>query len=438
VAAPRPARYRRDHGDNQQMPELGDKARAQLPDSAFAYIDAQGRRRLPINDEAHVRNALARFNQVRFENEAARERARTRLLKAAKKYGIVPLGFMTGQLRSQSQQAAAGKAVIELGGLGTPDQLEARLRIVLGDPALLVLYWSESVSAYLDGEGRAVALPGEGADRAVTLLQRQGQPMTALVHAPAVLSDPALAAAVTAAVKLAIENQWMHSEIQARASEVRTLPTGIVTFLFTDIEDSTGLVQRLGDGYHRFLSDLRRLLRATIGEHSGREVDTRADEMFAVFEQAPSGLEAALAIQRKVHARDWPDGLPVRIRIGLHTGRPTLTDTGYVGLAVHTAARICFASHGGQILLSGAVRQAVAGAEPVGLGFKDLGLHQFHGLPVPEALFQVEVADLPNTFPPPRTLASSPDVKDRVSASPRPANGRRSGQPTARPNRSRR
>jgi class 3 adenylate cyclase len=314
---------------------------------------------------------------------------------------------MTGQLRSQSRQAAAGKAVIELGGLGTPEELEARLRTVLGDPTLAVLYWSESVSAYLDGEGRAVALPGDGADRAVTLLQRRGQPMTALVHDRAVLADPDLARSVTAAVTLAIENQWMHSEIQARSVEVRTLPTGTVTFLFTDIEDSTGLVSRLGDGYAHFLADLRRLLRATVHEYGGREVDTRADEMFAVFEQARSGLDAALTIQRKVRARAWPEGLSIRIRIGLHTGRPTLTDTGYVGLAVHTAARISFASHGGQILVSGAVREAVAGSEPVGVGFKDLGVHQFHGLPAPEALFQVEAADLPTKFPPPRTLAAT-------------------------------
>jgi class 3 adenylate cyclase len=140
-------------------------------------------------------------------------------------------------------------------------------------------------------------------------------------------------------------------------------------------------------------------------------VETRADEMFAVFEQATSGLEAALAIQRKVRARAWPDGLPVRIRIGLHTGRPTLTDTGYMGLAVHTASRICFASHGGQILLSRAVRDAVEGSEPVGVRFKDLGLHQFHGLPTAEALFQAEAADLPATFPPPRTLAASPGAR---------------------------
>src|SRR5256714_14142426 len=165
------------------MTQLDEKARTQLPDSAFAYIDSRGSRRLPINDEAHVRNALSRFNQVRFENEAARDRARTRLLKAAKKYGIVPIGFMSGQLRTQSRQAAAGRAVIELGGLGTPAQLEERLRTVLGDPTLSVLYWSDSVSAYLDGDGQAVGLPREGSDRGVTLLQRRGQPMKALRHA---------------------------------------------------------------------------------------------------------------------------------------------------------------------------------------------------------------------------------------------------------------
>ena len=390
------------------MAPLSERARAQLPDSAFAYIDARGTRRLPINDEAHVRNALARFNQTRFENEAARERARTRLLKAAKKYGIVPVGFMTGQLQSQSRQAAAGKAVIELGGLGTPDQLENRLRTVLGDPTLAVLYWSESVAAFLDGNGQPAVLPRQGDDRAVTMLQRDGQPMAALVHDRTALKDPEVARTVTAAATLAIENAWMHTEIRARATEVRRLPTGFITFLFTDIEDSTGLVQHLGDRYDGFLADVRRLLHAAIRTTGGREVETRADEMFAVFDRARAGLDAALAIQRNVRARAWPDSLQLRIRIGLHAGEPTLTDAGYVGLAVHTASRICFASHGGQILLSRAVREAVAGSEPPGVSFKALGLHQFHGLPQPVEIFQVAAADLPLSFPPPRTLAASP------------------------------
>jgi len=394
--------------DHQAMAPLDGKTRARLADSAFAYIDSHGIRRLPINDEAHVRNALARFNQTRFENEGARDRARARLLKAAKKYGIVPVGFMTGQLQSQSRQAAAGKAVIELGGLGTPDQLQDRLRTVLGDPTLSVLYWSDSVAAYLDGKGQAAMLPSDGDDRAVTLLGRGGHPMAALVHDRSALRDPDVAGSVTAAVRLALENAWMHTEIQARATEARTLPTGFVTFLFTDIEDSTGLVRQLGDRYDGLLADVRRLLRAAIRAADGREVETRADEMFAVFEHAPAGLEAALAIQRAVRDRAWPDGLRIRLRIGLHAGQPTLTDTGYMGLPVHLASRICFASHGGQILLSRAVRDAVTGSEPEGVSFKDLGLHQFHGLPQPEEIFQVAAADLPASFPPPRTLAASP------------------------------
>src|SRR5512145_1011286 len=89
------------------MSQLSSSKRKRLPKSAFAYVDSRGRRRLPIHDESHVRNALARFNQVVFEDDAARERARQRLLGAAKKYGIVPIGFMTGQLRSQMSEATA-------------------------------------------------------------------------------------------------------------------------------------------------------------------------------------------------------------------------------------------------------------------------------------------------------------------------------------------
>jgi class 3 adenylate cyclase len=281
------------------MPQLSQKTRDQLPDRDFAYIDSRGRRRLPINDEAHVRNALSRFNQTAFEDEAARDRARTRLLRAAKRYGIVPVGFMTGQ----------------------------------------------------------------------------------------------------------VTNARMRGEVDARAVEARTLPTGVITFLLADIEDSTGLVRRLGDRYGGLLADARRLLRAAIRAAGGREVDTRADEMFAVFTEAPSALDAALAVQRKVLARTWPDGIQVRIRIGLHTGEPTLTDTGYVGLAVNTAARVCFAAHGGQIVLSSAARKAVAVSMPAGIGFRDLGRHALQGLPAPEALFQVEVADLPTDFPVPRTVS---------------------------------
>jgi class 3 adenylate cyclase len=271
------------------MAELSERQRKQLPDSAIAHIDARGRRRLPIHDESHVRNALARFNQVVFEDEGARDRARTRLLKAAKKHGIVPIGFVTGQIRS------------------------------------------------------------------------------------------------------------------ARTADVRRLPTGFVTFLLADIEDSTGLLRQLGDRYADLLSDVRTVQRATIAANAGLEVDARADELFAVFRQPAAALHAAIAMQRAFVARAWPDALEVRLRIGLHSGRPTRTDTGYVGLAVHTGARVCFAAHGGQIVLSRAAQESIALVLPDGITLRELGSHQLAGLPEPELLFQVVAADLRADFPPPRT-----------------------------------
>jgi class 3 adenylate cyclase len=266
------------------VPALSAKERAQLPDSAFAYIDSRGRRRLPIHDASHVRNALARFNQVAFEDEDARDRARSRLLRAAKKHGIMPIGFISSQLRRQ-----------------------------------------------------------------------------------------------------------------------RKLPTGQITFLLTDIEGSTELLSRLDDRYAPLLADVRRRVRAAVREAGGHEVNVRGDDHFAVFEEAPAALEAALAIQRAMNAGAWPDGIDVRLRIALHRGRPALTDTGYVGLSVHAAARICFAAHGGQIVLSSAVRRAVDASLPVGVSLKDVGAWRFRGLPEPVDLFQVQAPDLVADFPPPRS-----------------------------------
>jgi class 3 adenylate cyclase len=390
------------------MSQLSSRERAKLPKSAFAYVDSRGRRRLPIHDESHVRNALARFTKVAFEDEGARERARKRLLAAAKKYGIVPIGFMTGQLQAQTSEAAAGRLVIELGQVDTPGEFERRLRTALRDPTLSVLRWSESAGGYLDGAGRSAALPPDGADRAVTLLERQGRPMTALVHDRAVLNNPDLVKTVMAAVRLAVENERLRGQVEAQASEVRTLPTGSVTFLLTDIEGSTNLLQQLGDRYAALLSEVRAMIRGSVSRSGGREVDARADEFFAVFDRAPKALEAALAIERAMQGRSWPDGSEVKIRVGIHSGRPTLTDTGYVGLAVHAVARICSAAHGGQILLSGAARDAVGRSRPPGLRFRSLGSHRLRGLREPQVLFQVEAADLPSRFPALRT-SGQPD-----------------------------
>jgi class 3 adenylate cyclase len=255
---------------------LSAKERARLPDRAFAYIDSQGKRRLPIHDAGHVRNALSRFNQVAFEDDAARDRARIRLLNAAKKFGIVPIGFVSAQLQPE-----------------------------------------------------------------------------------------------------------------------RKLPRGQVTFLLADIEGSTALLHRLGDKYSALLADVRKLARRCI-RPKGHLVSARGDDVFAVFEDAPAAVEAALALQREMQEQKWPAGEECRLRIGLHRGRPELTDTGYVGISVHAAARICFSGHGGQVILSAAVK----GALPDEVSVAPLGKWRFRGLPEPIEMFQVETADLPSDFPP--------------------------------------
>ncbi len=266
------------------MATLSAKERAALPDRAFAYVDSQGKRRLPIHDAAHVRNALARFGQVAFEDDAARDRARVRLLNAAKKHGIMPIGFISAQLQPE-----------------------------------------------------------------------------------------------------------------------RKLPTGSVTFLLADIEGSTDLLQRLEDRYTSLLADVRRLTRAAVRAARGHQVSARGDDVVAVFEDAAGALEAALAIQRGMQAHSWPHGLECRLRIGLHRGRPELTETGYVGLSIHAAARICFAAHGGQILLSSAVQSAVGGPLPDGVSLRSLGAWAFRGLPEPLEMLQVEAPDLAADFAPLRS-----------------------------------
>ena len=270
------------------MAPLTAKQRAALPDRCFAYIDSRGERRLPIHDAAHVRNALSRFSQVAFEDDAARDRARQRLLRAAKKHGIMPIGFVSAQLEPQ-----------------------------------------------------------------------------------------------------------------------RKLPKGDVTFLLTDIEGSTALLHVLGDAYADVLADLRRLQRAAVRGARGHVVSARGDDVFAVFERAEAAVDAALAIQREMLERDWPDDQDVRLRIGLHRGRPSLTETGYVGISVHAAARICFSAHGGQIVMSAAVRGALADDLPEGVGLRGIGAWRFRGLPEAVELFEVEADGLLGDFEPPRAAAQA-------------------------------
>ncbi len=264
------------------MASLSEKERANLPDSAFAYVDSKGNRRLPIHDESHVRNALSRFNQVKYESEEAREKAFRRLLTAASAHGIAPVGFVTRQLR------------------------------------------------------------------------------------------------------------------QARSSRNPDLPSGLVTLLLSDIEGSTVLVNDLGDRYGAVLEEVKGVVRTAVADHGGYEVDSRADEFFAAFADADDAVGAAIEVQRAMDAHSWPGDRAVKVRIGIHSGSPALTDTGYVGLPVHTMARVCNAGHGGQILITSATRDELSKAPKLA----SLGEFSLPGLPRPEELFQVLAPKLTAEFPP--------------------------------------
>ena len=178
------------------------------------------------------------------------------------------------------------------------------------------------------------------------------------------------------------------------------LPSGTVTFLFTDIEGSTRLERTLREAYSDVLRDHGRLLREAFESHGGREVDTQGDSFFAVFPRARDAVAAAVDIQRALAGHEWPAGADVRVRIGMHTGEASVTDGRYVGLAVHRAARISAAGHGGQILLSSSTRDVVEDDLPAGQRIVDLGEQRLKDLPRPERVHQLVVEGLPHEYPP--------------------------------------
>lgn len=172
----------------------------------------------------------------------------------------------------------------------------------------------------------------------------------------------------------------------------RALPTGVVTFLFTDVEGSTKLLRELGDDYADALHEHRRVLRAAFETHHGVEVDTAGDAFFVAFGRASDAVAAAVAAQRSLAVG------PIRVRMGLHTGEPQLTDEGYVGLDVHKGARIAAVGHGGQVLMSHATRALVE------FDARDLGPHRLKDLTAPERVYQLTIDGLPSDFPRLRTL----------------------------------
>jgi class 3 adenylate cyclase/tetratricopeptide (TPR) repeat protein len=177
------------------------------------------------------------------------------------------------------------------------------------------------------------------------------------------------------------------------------LPTGTVTFLFTDIEGSTQLLKRLRGRYGEVLVEQRRILRAAVREHGGEEVDTQGDSFLFAFRRADGGARAAVDAQCALAAHEWPDGAELRVRMGIHTAEPTASDDGYYGLGVHRAARIMGAAHGGQILVSLAASSVLEDAELDGAHLRDLGEYWLKDLDRPERLYQLEAAGLQKIFP---------------------------------------
>ena len=189
------------------------------------------------------------------------------------------------------------------------------------------------------------------------------------------------------------------------------LPSGTVTFLFTDIEGSTRLLQELGDRYRDVVRDHRSIVRETLASRDGREVDTQGDAFFYSFARARDAVAAAVDAQRALAHHEWPNGAEVRVRMGLHTGEPTVGEEGYLGLDVVRAARICSAGSGGQILLSETTRTLVGNDLPDGATVVDLGRQNLKDVQH-ERIFQLALEDGPAEFPPLKTHPheDSPDA----------------------------
>ena len=182
-----------------------------------------------------------------------------------------------------------------------------------------------------------------------------------------------------------------------------------MTFLFTDIEGSTRLLQQLGDEYPQLLSEHHRLLRAAVEAGGGVPFGTEGDSLFAAFSGATGALGAAVDAQRALADHAWPRGSKVRVRMGLHTGDGVVRDGTYVGLDVHRAARIAAVGHGGQVLVSESTRALVDQALPAGVGLRDLGRHRLKDLAQPERIYETVIAGLPSQFPALRSLDATPN-----------------------------
>jgi predicted ATPase/class 3 adenylate cyclase len=187
------------------------------------------------------------------------------------------------------------------------------------------------------------------------------------------------------------------------------LPAGVITFLFTDIEGSTQLLQAIGARYGSVLGEHHRLIRDVLANHNGIEISTEGDSFFVAFTSPGDAIEAAAAAQRALTEFAEREGLDLRVRMGLHTGEPEILGDNYGGIDVHRAARISSAAHGGQLLLSEATRALAEASLGDDILLRDLGEHRLKDLERPEHLYQLCIDGLRSDFPPPRSLGSRPN-----------------------------
>lgn len=169
------------------------------------------------------------------------------------------------------------------------------------------------------------------------------------------------------------------------------LPAGTVTFVFSDIEGSTGLLKRLGERYTELIADHRRIVRDTFGRHQGIEIDTQGDSFFFAFARARDAVAAVVEVQRAHAEHEWPGGEAVRVRMGLHTGEPAVGEEGYLGVDVVRAARLSATGTGGNVLLSETTRALLGSSLPEGVSVYPIGERRLKDIDEPERVFELAI-----------------------------------------------